>query len=78
MDVEDDEPGNEHMAKERLGRKAQVGGGLAVFIGALLFAFFPAAPSGTVPDLHQMAKLFIGFGGFLLAAGTLARWFFLD
>lgn len=78
MDVDDDGPESQRLARGRLGRRAQVGGGLALFIGALLLAFFPAVPAGAAPDLHQMAKLLIGFGVFLLAAGTLARRFFAD
>jgi hypothetical protein len=65
-------------AANPLGRKTQVGGGLAVLIGVLLFYSLPAAVPGSPLDGHQMARVFIGFGIFLVAAGTIARWLFLD
>lgn len=55
------------------GMKAQIGGGLAIVIGVLLLVFFPIVPPGPGLDLHQMARVFIGIGIVLLAAGTLAR-----
>jgi hypothetical protein len=61
-----------------LGRKAQAGGGIAVLIGVLLLYSLPAATPGSPLDGHQMARVFIGFGIFLVAAGTIARWLFLD
>lgn len=56
-----------------VGMKAQVGGGLAVFIGVLLLVFTPSVPPHPGLDIHQMARVFIGIGVFLLALGTLAR-----
>ena len=55
------------------GRRAQAGGGIALFIGLLLLFFFPQVPRGAGLDLHQMAKLFIAVGALLLALGTGAR-----
>ena len=57
-----------------VGLKAQVGGGIAIFLGVLLLVFLPVKPPGPGLDLHQMAKVFIGIGVFLLAAGTVGRW----
>ena len=68
---------SESLARSRLGRNSQVGGGLAVFIGILLLVFVPPAPHG-MPDLHRMATVFIAIGTFLIAVGTFARWYFLD
>jgi hypothetical protein len=76
LDPEESE--SERLARSRLGRKPQVGGGLAVFVGVLLLVFFPAVPPGAALDLHQMAKLFIVIGVLLIAGGTFARWFYLD
>jgi hypothetical protein len=61
-----------------LGRKAQVGGLIAMLLGFLLFVVLPKSVPGTPLDPHQMAKVFLGFGVFLLVGGTLARWWFLD
>jgi hypothetical protein len=57
------------------GMKAQVGGGLAVLLGLLLLVFFPEQPSGATPDLHSMARISIGIGVLLIAAGSAARWY---
>jgi hypothetical protein len=65
------------VASARLGRKAQVGGGLAAFIGVLLLVGTPRAAPGVPVDVHQMALLFIAFGIFLAAAGSFARWYYL-
>ena len=73
MDTEPDD-----LAKSRLGRKPQAGGGIAIFIGVLLLVMTPPAAPGAPPGLHQMAKLFIGIGVFLFAAGTLTRWFSVE
>jgi hypothetical protein len=69
---------SDNLAKSRLGRKPQVGGTIAIFIGLLLLLITPSAAQGEPPGLHQMAKLFIGIGAFLFAAGTLARWFSVE
>jgi hypothetical protein len=61
-----------------LGRRAQVGGLLAVFIGVLLLFFGPGQAPGLPLNLHQMARLFIIIGASLVALGTIARWLFLD
>jgi uncharacterized membrane protein YczE len=79
MDPEEpytEESASESLARSRLGRKPQVGGGLAVFIGILLLVFVPAAQPG-MPDIHRMAIIFIVIGTFLIAVGTFARWYFL-
>jgi hypothetical protein len=76
-DPDTEESDSERLARSRLGWKAQVGGGLAVFIGILLLAFVPAVPAGK-PDIHQMAKIFIGIGLLLFAVGSFSRWYFLD
>jgi len=68
---------SEELAKSRLGRKPQVGGAIAIFLGVLLLAFIPASPAAK-PDIHQMARVFIGIGILLIAVGTLSRWYFLD
>ena len=63
--------------RSRLGRKPQVGGALAMFIGALLFLF--TAPSGppALVDLHQLAAILIVVGAVPFCFGTLARWYYL-
>lgn len=76
MDPEESE--SNRLAESRLGRRTQVGGGLVVFIGVLLLLFLPPAPPGIPLDLHPMAKLFIAIGVLLVAAGTFARWYFLE
>jgi Kef-type K+ transport system membrane component KefB len=65
------------VASARLGRKAQVGGGLAMIIGVILLAGTPRAAPGAGVDVHQMALIFIAFGIFLAAAGCFARWYYL-
>ena len=76
-DPDTEESDSERLARSRLGRNAQVGGGIAAFIGILLHVFVPAVPAGK-PDVNQMAKIFIGIGLSLIAVGTLSRWYFLD
>ena len=61
-----------------LGRRSQVGGGLAAFIGVLLLLFTPAAPPGTPVDLHKLAMAFLVVGVLGVAVGTWARWYYLD
>jgi hypothetical protein len=60
-----------------LGRRAQVGGGLAAFIGVLLLLFTPSVPPGAPLELHKMALTFIVIGVVAVAVGTLARWYYL-
>jgi hypothetical protein len=76
--VDPEESDSGRLARSRLGRKPQVGGGLAVFVGLLLLVFVPSVPRGAVPDLLQMAKVFIGIGVFLIAVGTFTRWWYRD
>jgi len=66
------------LAKSRLGRRSQVGGGLAVFIGILWLVLVPPAPPGAVVDLHRGGMAFLVVGIFGLAVGTLGRWYYLD
>ncbi len=75
--MDPEESDSQAVARSRVGRKAQVGGGLAMFIGLLLLFFLPPTPPGIPIDLHPMAWLFIAIGAFLVAAGTFARWYFL-
>jgi hypothetical protein len=63
--------------KSRLGRKAQVGGGIALFIGVLLrVAGGPA--SGSKDVIHKMPIAFIVIGIFGILVGTFGRWYYLD
>jgi hypothetical protein len=74
------EPGeseSEHRARRRVGRKAQMSGGLALFLGVLLLVSLPPTPPGIPIDLRPIAEIFIAIGALLLAAGTFARWYFL-
>ncbi len=63
--------------KSRLGRHAQVGGGIALFIGVLL-RITGGPASGSRDVIHKMPLAFVMIGVFLLVVGTLARWFYLD
>ncbi len=72
-----EESGSKKLAGSRVGRKPQVGGAIAVFLGVLLLTFIPAVPAAR-PDIHQMARIFIGIGILLIAVGTFSRWYFLD
>jgi len=74
----DTEPESLKLARTRLGRRCQVGGGLAAFIGLLLLVATPAAPPAAPANIHQMATAFIAVGLLGLAAGTLARWYYLN
>ena len=58
-----------------LGRRAQVGGGVAVFLGVLLLVAAGPGAGGPV-DLHKMAVLFVVIGAVLFLAGTFARWYY--
>jgi len=60
---------SESLARSRIGTKPQVGGGIAVFLGILLFVFTPPARAG-MPDIHRMVIIFIAFGVFLITVGT--------
>ena len=76
------EPDNEQLesaklARNRVGRKAQAGGGIAVFLGVLLLFSLPHVEPGSPVNLRPMADLFIGIGAVLIAVGTLARIFLL-
>ena len=73
----DAEPESLKLVKSRLGRRSQVGGGIAVFIGLLLLLATPPSPPAAV-NTHQMAMIFIAVGVFGIVAGTLARWYYLD
>jgi hypothetical protein len=64
-------------ARSRVGRKAQTSGGLAMFLGVLLLISLPRTSPGIPIDLRPIAEIFIAIGAFLIAAGTLARWYFL-
>ena len=74
----DREPESLKLARSRLGRRSQAGGGIAAFIGLLLLVATPPSPPGAGVNVHQMAMIFIAVGIFAVAAGTLARWFYLD
>jgi len=65
-------------AGSQIGRRAQVGGGLAIFLGVLLFVGTPPTASGAAINVRQMALVFIVIGGLGVAAGALARWYYLD
>ncbi|MGA7625065.1 MAG: hypothetical protein WB630_00705 [Candidatus Acidiferrales bacterium] len=65
------------LAKSRSGRRAQLGGAVAIFLGALLLVATPPASQGAPINVHQMAAVFVVIGTFALAAGTLARWYYL-
>ena len=65
------------LVRKRLGRKPQVGGALAMFIGALLFLFTAPAAPGALAGLHKLAAIFIVIGACLFAIGTLARRYYL-
>lgn len=62
----------------KVGRKAQVGGGIAILMGVLLLVFGPSATPGVPLNPHGLAHLFIGFGIFLVLVGTIARMILLD
>jgi hypothetical protein len=74
LDPESDSP---DLSMSSLGRRSQVGGAIAAFIGVLLLVVTPPAPPGAPVNIHQMAMLFIAIGAFCVAAGTLARWYYL-
>src|ERR1700722_9973377 len=65
------------VAAARLGRKAQIGGSLAAFIGILLIVATRSAPANAPIDVHRMAATFIAIGVGLAATGTFARWYCL-
>jgi hypothetical protein len=71
------EPSSASNPAAQLGRRSQVGGGLAVFLGVLLLLATPRAAAGAPVNVHQMAVVFIAIGIFAAAAGTLARWYYL-
>ena len=65
-------------ARSQIGRRAQVGGGLAIFLGVVLFVGTPPAAPGAPINVHQMALVSIVIGGLGVAAGTLPRWCYFD
>ena len=73
-----DASGSSKLARSRVGRKAQAGGAVALLIGVLLLFFGPSQAPGSTLNPHQLDWLFIGFGVFLVAAGTVGRWLLLD
>jgi hypothetical protein len=77
MEPDDERLESAKLARSRAGRKAQVGGGIAVFLGVLLLFALPPVEPGSPVNLHSMADLFIGIGVGLIAVGTLARIFLL-
>jgi hypothetical protein len=66
------------LAKSRLGRRSQVGGALAVFIGILWLVFVPPAAAGALVDVHRGGLAFLVVGIFGIAVGSLGRWYYLD
>jgi hypothetical protein len=76
--TEDDDLNSEGLSRRPVGLKSQVGGGVAMFVGMLLFVFFPNVPPDASINLHQMAQLFIVLGGFAFGFGTLVRAYGLD
>ncbi len=73
----DPEPKSLKNPSAQLGRRSQVGGALAIFLGALLLLATPRAAPGAPVDIHQMAIVFVAIGIFAAAAGALARWYYL-
>jgi hypothetical protein len=62
--------------RRRLGRKPQLAGGVTMLMGVgVLVSVGPQ--TGNPVNLHKLAYAFILIGVFLLAAGTLARWYYL-
>jgi len=59
------------------GRRAQIGGGLAAFIGIVWLLFVDSAPPGGPVDIHKAGWAFLVVGIFGLVFGTLGRWFLL-
>ncbi len=55
------------------GRRAQVGGALAIGIGILLLVFLPTPAPGSPVDVHRIGWAFLGVGIFCLVAGTIGR-----
>jgi hypothetical protein len=74
--MKDDDSDSTGSGSNNLGRRAQIGGALAAFIGLLLLVFGPSATPGVPLDPHRLAYLFIGFGILLILIGTIARWLF--
>ena len=65
------------LAKSKLGRRSQIGGALAIFLGVLLLVATPAATQDAPVNVHQMATILVVIGVLALAAGTFARWYYL-
>ena len=53
------------------GRRAQVGGVLAIGIGILLLILLPRPAPESPIDVHRIGWAFLGVGVFCLAAGTI-------
>jgi len=74
--MDSDEPPRLRFAR-RLGRKPQVGGALAAFIGLLLWLATPATNPSDPVNLHHLAAIFLVVGIGLFLMGTFARWYWL-
>jgi hypothetical protein len=61
-----------------MGRKAQAGGAIAIFIGVLLRFLGPSPTPGIPLDPYKLDYLFIAIGLFLVLSGTIARLLLLD
>lgn len=62
-----DDRSQKRVAGNGLGRRAQIGGMLSIWIGSLLLVFGPA-------PTREIGYSSIGMGTFAVAAGTIARW----
>jgi hypothetical protein len=76
--VDHGDPERDGVSSNRPGRRAQVGGGIAVFLGVLLLLFFPSRRLGAALDLQGMARIFVVVGVLLFGVGTFARWYYPD
>jgi len=59
------------------GRRSQIGGLLAAFIGIVWLIEIPSEPPGAPVDIHKAGWAFLLIGIFGLVAGTVGRWFYL-
>ncbi len=55
------------------GRRAQIGGLLALGIGLLLLVVLPKPAPGAPIDVHRISYAFIAVGVFCIAVGTIGR-----
>jgi len=60
------------------GRRSQIGGGLAAFIGLVWLVAVPPASAGALVDVHKIGWAFLAVGIFGLVVGTLFRWFYVN